>query len=119
MLGKRPSRHGDEWCVASEDCAFGPVGFERVRDVQPGEMIIINDKGQLITRQDFLANLRCSTGLTHCMVLQPFSEACPPLTARHCSSHDALSRLNMQLLILAGLEAHSVDICASQTTKLL
>ena len=50
MLGKRHSRDGDEWCVASEDCAFGPIGFERVRDVQPGEMIIINQNGQLTSR---------------------------------------------------------------------
>lgn len=35
VLGKRSSpTGGDEWCVASEDCAFGPIGFERVRDVQ-------------------------------------------------------------------------------------
>ncbi|KAK9789949.1 hypothetical protein WJX73_008712 [Symbiochloris irregularis] len=51
VLGKRHSRHGDEWCVASEDCAFGPIGFERVRDVQPGEMIIIDKNGQLTSRQ--------------------------------------------------------------------
>ena len=34
MLGKRQGRRGEEWCVASEDCAFGPIGFERVRDVR-------------------------------------------------------------------------------------
>jgi amidophosphoribosyltransferase len=51
VLGRRQGRRGDEWCVASEDCAFGPIGFERVRDVQPGEMIIIDDDGRLVTRQ--------------------------------------------------------------------
>lgn len=50
VLGKRSSRHGDEWCVASEDCAFGPIGFKRVRDVLPGEMIIIDEEGQLMSR---------------------------------------------------------------------
>lgn len=51
VLGKRPSSQGSghEWCVASEDCAFGPIGFERVRDVDPGEMIIITDSGELIS----------------------------------------------------------------------
>lgn len=34
VLGRRQGRRGEEWCVASEDCAFGPIGFERVRDVQ-------------------------------------------------------------------------------------
>jgi glutamine phosphoribosylpyrophosphate amidotransferase len=34
VLGRRASPHGDEWVVASEDCAFGPIAFQRVRDVQ-------------------------------------------------------------------------------------
>jgi hypothetical protein len=34
VLGRRASPHGDEWAVASEDCAFGPIAFERVRDVK-------------------------------------------------------------------------------------
>jgi amidophosphoribosyltransferase len=54
VLGARPAtdgRGGTDWCVASEDCAFGPIGFERVRDVAPGEMIIITDDGRLVTHQ--------------------------------------------------------------------
>ena len=35
----------EEWCVASEDCAFGPIGYERVRDVLPGEMIVVTEEG--------------------------------------------------------------------------
>ncbi|KAL3149372.1 hypothetical protein ABBQ32_002174 [Trebouxia sp. C0010 RCD-2024] len=50
VLGKRTSENGDEWCVASEDCAFGPIGFERVRDVMPGEMIVIDEEGKLVSR---------------------------------------------------------------------
>ena len=45
MLGRRDGPGGDEWCVASEDCAFGPIGFERVRDVRPGEMIVVTESG--------------------------------------------------------------------------
>ena len=51
VLGKRSTPAGDEWCVASEDCAFGPIGFQRVRDVRPGEMLVISEKGELISRQ--------------------------------------------------------------------
>ena len=51
VLGRREGQSGEEWCVASEDCAFGPIGFQRVRDVVPGEMIVITDDGQLVTRQ--------------------------------------------------------------------
>eukprot|EP00798_Chlamydomonas_sp_ICE-L_P021025 gene21025-27892_t len=51
VLGKRAGPNGDDYCVASEDCAFGPIGFERVRDVLPGEMIIVTPEGKLLTRQ--------------------------------------------------------------------
>lgn len=37
--------------IASEDCAFGPIAFERVRDVQPGEMVIITPEGELVSKQ--------------------------------------------------------------------
>lgn len=30
------------WCVASESCAFDLVGAEMVRDIKPGEMIVID-----------------------------------------------------------------------------
>ena len=51
VLGKRSSPSGTEYCVASEDCAFGPIGFQRVRDVRPGEMLVISESGELISRQ--------------------------------------------------------------------
>ena len=57
MLGRRRSDSGDEWCVASEDCAFGPIGFERVRDVLPGEMIVITEDGQLLGQPHCVALL--------------------------------------------------------------
>ena len=31
VLGHRVSEEGPEWCFASEDCAFGPLGFIKVR----------------------------------------------------------------------------------------
>ncbi len=38
-IGKLPS---GGWCVASESCAFDLVGAELVRDVKPGELIVID-----------------------------------------------------------------------------
>ena len=32
-------------CVASETCAFDVVGAEYIRDVEPGELLIIDDDG--------------------------------------------------------------------------
>lgn len=40
VLGQRVSEARIEYCIASEDCAFGPIGFQRVRDIAPGEMLV-------------------------------------------------------------------------------
>lgn len=46
--GLRPmsiGKLGDSWVAASETCAFDLIGAEYVREVQPGELLIISDKG--------------------------------------------------------------------------
>jgi amidophosphoribosyltransferase len=51
--GLRPlslGRLGERYCVASESCAFDIIGAELVREVQPGEMISIGERG-IETRQ--------------------------------------------------------------------
>ena len=47
-LGIRPlslGRIGDDWIVASETCALDLVGAEPVRDVEPGEVVWVDDDG--------------------------------------------------------------------------
>src|SRR5690606_35921620 len=51
VLGKRSTPDGDEYAVASESVALDLTGFERVRDVAPGEVIVITARGELFTRQ--------------------------------------------------------------------
>src|SRR4029079_4772206 len=36
---------GDAWVLASETCAFDLINAKFVRDVEPGEIVIINDEG--------------------------------------------------------------------------
>ncbi|MDO4987879.1 MAG: amidophosphoribosyltransferase [Synergistes sp.] len=51
--GFRPlaiGRKGDDYFVASESCAFDIVGAEFVRDVEPGETVVIDKRG-LISRR--------------------------------------------------------------------
>jgi amidophosphoribosyltransferase len=51
--GFRPlsiGRMGDAYVVASETCAFDVVGATFIRDVEPGELVIINDEGIHIDR---------------------------------------------------------------------
>jgi amidophosphoribosyltransferase len=46
--GVRPltlGRMGDQWMIASETCALETVGGEPVRDVEPGEIIILDGEG--------------------------------------------------------------------------
>ncbi len=47
-LGVRPlilGRLGSGWVLVSETCALDVVGAEFVRDIEPGEIVIINDQG--------------------------------------------------------------------------
>jgi amidophosphoribosyltransferase len=41
---------GDRYCVASESCAFDIIGATYLRDVQPGEMVTLSERG-IGTRQ--------------------------------------------------------------------
>ena len=46
--GFRPlslGRIGDAWVVASETCAFDIIGAEYVRSIEPGEIVIIDERG--------------------------------------------------------------------------
>ena len=46
--GFRPlclGRLGDTFLVASETCAFDLLGAELVREIEPGELVVLNDKG--------------------------------------------------------------------------
>src|SRR5206468_2378263 len=46
--GFRPlclGRIKDAWVVASETCAFDLIGAETIRDIEPGELVLLDDKG--------------------------------------------------------------------------
>ncbi len=46
--GIRPlvlGRLGESWVLASETCAFDLIGAQYVRDIEPGEMVIIDEHG--------------------------------------------------------------------------
>ena len=55
--GFRPlclGRYKDAWIVASETCAFDLIGAEFVREVEPGELLVIDDDG-LASHHPFIA----------------------------------------------------------------
>ncbi|WP_427870616.1 amidophosphoribosyltransferase [Leucobacter luti] len=52
VLGRRTSATGgDEWVVASESLVLESGGYEVVRDVDPGEAILITPDGKMTSRQ--------------------------------------------------------------------
>lgn len=58
VLGERVTAEGREYAVASESVALDVLGFKRIRDVAPGEAVIITDDGELFAR-------RCAEGVAH------------------------------------------------------
>lgn len=60
--GYRPlciGRMGETWILASESCALDTVGAEFVRDVKPGEMIVIDDGG--MRSHQFAESAKCAS----------------------------------------------------------
>jgi amidophosphoribosyltransferase len=51
IIGKHESENGVEFMVASESVAIDALGFEVMRDVAPGEAILIDTSGNFFSRQ--------------------------------------------------------------------
>lgn len=51
VYGKRTTTQGDEYMIASESVALDALGFERIRDIAPGEAVFISADGVLHTKQ--------------------------------------------------------------------
>src|SRR5688500_18950902 len=76
VLGKQ----GEAWCVASETCAFDLIDAEYVREVEPGEMLVINERG-LESRFPFVKKQHVVCTLYHIYLSRPASTTfCRPVT---------------------------------------
>ncbi|GAP65718.1 amidophosphoribosyltransferase [Mizugakiibacter sediminis] len=58
VLGERVTPEGREYAVASESVALDILGFQRLRDIAPGEAVFVTMNGQLHAR-------RCAEGAVH------------------------------------------------------
>lgn len=91
VLGERQGPNGEaEYAFASEDCAFGPIGFRRVRDVRPGEMIIVTPEGELVSRQ-------CHEGQCHPCIFEYIYLSRPDSVLNDISVYDFQIQLGRKL----------------------
>lgn len=51
ILGKRITKGGAKYMLASESVALTALGYKIIRDVAPGEAVVINKKGEIFTQQ--------------------------------------------------------------------
>jgi amidophosphoribosyltransferase len=92
---------GDAYVVASETCAFDLVGAEYIRDIMPGELLIINDQG--ITSERFAIS---TTKAICTMEYVYFSR--PDSNIQGINVHTARKQLGKQLAFEAPIEADVV-----------
>ena len=106
VLGKRTSAGGDEYIVASESVALDVLGFERVRDVAPGEGIVITARGELFARQ-------CAPAEAHApCIFEYVYFARPDSMIEEISVHKARMRMGVTLgeKILRERPDHDIDV---------
>lgn len=74
-FGIRPlslGRLGGAWVLASETCAFDAIGAEPVRDVEPGEMVVLDQAG-VRTRQALESRRRAACVFEYIYLARPDS----------------------------------------------
>jgi amidophosphoribosyltransferase len=71
VIGKTP---GGQWCFASETCAFDAVGADFVREVEPGEIVRVDDSGLSCRRYDAPAADRAHCCFEHVYFSNPASQ---------------------------------------------
>lgn len=59
VFGERKTAQGTEFMIASESVALDVLGFELIRDIEPGEAVFIEQSGVLHSRQ-------CAEKIDHC-----------------------------------------------------
>ena len=106
VLGKRSTAAGDEYAVASESVALDILGFERVRDVAPGEAVVVTARGELHVRA-------CAEKQQHTpCIFEYVYFARPDSMMDDISVHKARMRMGVKLgeKILRERPDHDIDV---------
>jgi amidophosphoribosyltransferase len=107
VLGRRVTEAGaEEYAIASESVALDILGFERLRDVAPGEGIVITARGELHARQ-------CAPPQEHApCIFEYVYFARPDSMIEEISVHKARMRMGVTLgeKILRQRPDHDIDV---------
>jgi amidophosphoribosyltransferase len=71
VLGKTSQGH---WCVASETCAFDTIDAQYIREIEPGEIVRIDDSGITSRRFDVPASHKAHCVFEHVYFANPASK---------------------------------------------
>lgn len=105
VLGRRQSEAGTEYAIASESVALDILGFERVRDIAPGEAVVVTPRGELHSRQ-------CAEGELRPCIFEFVYFARPDSMMDEISVHKARMRMGVTLgeKILRLRPDHDIDV---------
>ena len=105
VLGKRVTDSGTEYAVVSESVALDLLGFTRMRDLLPGEAVVVTPRGELHARQ-------CAANPDHApCIFEYVYFARPDSMIENVSVHKARMRMGMKLgeKILRLRPDHDID----------
>ena len=106
VLGRRLGDAGPEYAIASESVALDILGFERLRDVRPGEAIVVTARGELHAQQ-------CAEPQQHApCIFEYVYFARPDSMIEEISVHKARMRMGVTLgeKILRERPDHDIDV---------
>ncbi len=106
VLGRRELNGGVEYAVASESVALDILGFARVRDVRPGECVVVTPRGELTCEV-------CAPPARHApCIFEYVYFARPDSMIEDISVHKARMRMGVKLgeKIQRLRPAHDIDV---------
>ncbi len=108
--GIRPfsmARIGDAYVFASESCAFDAVGADNLIDIQPGEMLVLDNENVL--RKDYISAASSSVAPRHAICAMEYVYfARPDSDINSVNIHAARKRMGKQLALEAFVDADIV-----------
>ncbi|WP_027150423.1 amidophosphoribosyltransferase [Methylobacter tundripaludum] len=106
VFGERKSEQGSEFMIASESVALDVLGFDLIRDIEPGEAVFIEESGVLHTKQ-------CSDEVDHCpCIFEYVYFARPDSIIDRISVYKARLRMGEKLAkkVLRDWPDHDIDV---------